>query len=157
MFGLEYGETIWAAKPEVIDGDNKKWKFTPDQYDGTLSGSMFEFNFLGRCGSSGITTTSISLCSPDDVGGDGETPTTQPGQSTTQRPTDTTQPGDITTTPPIAGLCNGPDGNRVAQSEQSIVAFNPAGGKYDLNEVLHKSILFYEVHNKGCASWKMKF
>ena len=57
----------------------------------------------------------------------------------------TTLPGDLTQTPPISGLCDGPTGIRVDQSEQSEIAYEPSEEKYNLNEAIHKSILFYEV------------
>ena len=72
VYGLELGQTIWAAHPTPVDGDNSKWKFTPVEWDDHLNGPSFEFNFLGRTNSGGVNANMVTLCSPDNVGGDGQ-------------------------------------------------------------------------------------
>ena len=104
----------------------------------------------------------MTLCSPDDVGGDG-LPITTDGTPTDTPNTGPTSEPIATVTPPLTGLCNGPDGNRVSQSNQAKIAFKAASGtelgttKYDLNEVLHKSILFYEVLIIKCKLGKQGY
>ena len=90
--------------------------------------------------------------------------TTDPNTSaSTPNTGPTAPPGPDTVTPPHdSGLCLGPDGWRVEQSNQAQINFKPASSselgvtKYDLNEVIHKSILFYEVRHFSVQNHKIK-
>ncbi|CBY11538.1 unnamed protein product [Oikopleura dioica] len=150
------GVQVWDADAAAVDADSTIWRFTPKSWDEHLNADThFEFKFQGRQWEDyeigHIWKT--DFCSPDGVGNGGQTTTgstTRTTRTTTTNsgPTVTPDPGEITTTNPNS-LCSGPSGVR-GGPEQSIVDFKRGSyGKYDINEVLHKSILFYEAQRCG--------
>lgn len=143
---LEYGKTIFDAIPVPIDEFQNEWKFYPVNGE-SLTGSSFDLLLTGRCWEPDIGYRWVKICSPNDLGGDGQ-------DWTTQSPITNPSEGQTITPPHDLGLCSGPDGIRVDWSDQAIIDFKSSTPqelgvtRFDLNEVVHKSILFYEVKTK---------
>ena len=56
VVGITFGETIWDAIPTPLDADMTSYKFTSPS-GGSLTGSSWEFNLLGRSYETDIAAT----------------------------------------------------------------------------------------------------
>lgn len=142
---------VWDAEASALDRDSLFWAFAPkyrDKYE-TLGGTTWQFNFMGTSSSEGATATGL-FCNKYPPYG-------QFGEKTNDAETVELLASQAKRIPFDDSKCNSSKtGSYPTQPANPEPKWKPMNATqldytndYDLNEVLAKSILFYEAQRAG--------